>query len=209
MIESTVNRIRRNHGLEHATIHVLSEGHKKFSAQGNSDHRGFHLNIYGDVTEEEVAAAVAEAHRRLRAGERHLAVHPNCGTVLVTTAMLATLAAQAVFTFEQWRAEKTPSARAGDQVPSPSGAGASALTLLNALPSATLAVVGALIVGRPLGITLQERYTVDGNIRDLEVASIRPVALSPVTRLFQLLLTAGNRALPPHAYFVRTVGGGE
>lgn len=207
MIESTVNRIRRNHGLEHATIHVLSEGHKKFSAQGNSDHRGFHLNIYGDVTEEEVAAAVAEAHRRLRAGERHLAVHPNCGTVLVTTAMLATLAAQAVFTFEQWRAEKTPSARAGDQVPSPSGAGASALTLLNALPSATLAVVGALIVGRPLGITLQERYTVDGNIRDLEVASIRPVALSPVTRLFQLLLTAGNRALPPHAYFVRTVGG--
>ena len=83
------------------------------------------------------------------------------------------------------------------------------LNLLNALPSATLAVVGALIVGRPLGITLQERYTVDGDIRDLAVASIRPVPLSPVTRLFQLLLTAGNRALPPHAYFVRTVGGEE
>ena len=217
MITGTIARIRRNHGLEHATIHVLSEGHKRFSAQGNSDHRGFHLNIYGDVTEEEVAAAVAEAHRRLRAGERHLAVHPNCGTVLVTTAMLATLAAQAVFTFEQWRAEKTPSPnpsqRAGDQVPSPSGGGlgrgSSALTLLNALPSATLAVVGALIVGRPLGITLQERYTVDGDIRDLEIASIRPAPLSPVTRLFQLLLTAGNRALPPHAYFVRTVGGEE
>ena len=219
MINSTINRIRRNHGLEHATIHVLSEGHKRFSAQGNSDHRGFHLNIYGDVTEEEVAAAVAEAHRRLRAGERHLAVHPNCGTVLVTTAMLATLAAQAVFTFEQWRAEKKPSPnpshREGDLVPSPSGgglgrgSGSDILNLLNALPSATLAVVGALIVGRPLGITLQERYTVDGDIRDLAVASIRPVPLSPVTRLFQLLLTAGNRALPPHAYFVRTVGGEE
>lgn len=121
MINSTINRIRRNHGLEHATIHVLSEGHKRFSAQGNSDHRGFHLNIYGDVTEEEVAAAVAEAHRRLRAGERHLAVHPNCGTVLVTTALLATLAAQGVFTFEQWRAEKKPSPnpshREGDQRP--------------------------------------------------------------------------------------------
>ena len=219
-----VNRIRRNHGLEHATIHILSEGHKRFSAQGNSDHRGFHLNIYGDVTEEEVAAAVAEAHRRLRAGERHLAVHPNCGTVLVTTAMLATLAAQAVFTFEQWRAEKTPSPNQvpspsgegsgrGSSVPSPSGGGlgrgSALLNLFNALPSATLAVVGALIVGRPLGITLQERYTVDGDIRDLEVASIRPVRLSPVTRLFQLLLTAGNRALPPHAYFVRTVGGEE
>ena len=207
MITSTINRIRRNHGLEHATIHVLSESHKRFSAQGNSDHRGFHLNIYGDVTEDEVAAAVAQAHRRLRAGERHLAVHPNCGTVLVTTAMLATLAAQAVFGFEQWRADRSA------PVPSPPGRGlgrgSSLLNFTNALPGATLAVVGALIVGRPLGVTLQERYTVDGNIGDLAIASIQPVALSPVTRLFQLLLTAGNRALPPHAYFVRTVGGEE
>ena len=214
MINSTINRIRRNHGLEHATIHVLSEGHKRFSAQGNSDHRGFHLNIYGDVTEEEVAAAVTEAHRRLRAGERHLAVHPNCGTVLVTTAVLATLAAQAVLTVEQWRAEKAPAPREGDSVPSPLGgglgrgsAGSSLLNFANALPSAILAVVVALIVGRPLGLTLQERYTVDGDIRDLEITSIRPVSVSPVTRLFQLLLTANNRALPPRAYFVRTAGG--
>ena len=213
MIESTINRIRRNHGLEHATIHVLSEGHKRFSAQGNSDHRGFHLNIYGDVTEEEVAAAVTEAHRRLRAGERHLAVHPNCGTVLVTTAVLATLAAQAVLTVEQWRAEKAPAPREGDSVPSPlgggSGRGSSLLNFANALPSAILAVVVALIVGRPLGLTLQERYTVDGDIRDLAITSIRPVSVSPVTRLFQLLLTANNRALPPRAYFVRTAGGEE
>jgi hypothetical protein len=200
MIESTIHRIRRNHGLEHATIHVLSEGHKRFSAQGNSDHRGFHLNIYGDVSEEEVAAAVTEAHRRLRAGERHLAVHPNCGTVLVTTAVLATLAAQAVLSLEEWRAEKT----AAVTPPSMLERGS---TFFNALPSAILAVVGALIVGRPLGLTLQERYTVDGDIRDLEVTSIRPVSVSPITRLFQLLLTANNRALPPRAYFVRTAGG--
>src|SRR5690554_61768 len=94
MLNSPIARIRRNHGLEHATIHVLSESHKRFSAQGNSDHRGFHLNIYGDVSEEDVRAAVGEAHRRLKAGEHNLAVHPNCGTVLVTTAALATLAAQ-------------------------------------------------------------------------------------------------------------------
>lgn len=199
MVNHTVNRIRRNHGLEHATIHVLSEGHKRFSAQGNSDHRGFHLNIYGDVTEQEVAAAVAEAHRRLRAGERQLAVHPNCGTVLVTTAMLATVAAQAVFSFEQWR----------EAAPDGKGAGRGWLATANALPGATLAVVAALIVGRPLGLTLQERYTVDGNIADLEVVSIRPVAVSPVARLFQLLLTAGNSALPPKSYFVRTAGGEE
>jgi len=195
MITRTVNRIRRNHGLEHATIHVLSESRKRFSAQGNSDHRGFHLNIYGEVTPDEVRAAAAEAQRRLRAGERQLAVHPNCGTVLVTTATLATLAAQAALAWEQRRAP------AGD------GRGRSLTTAFNALPGAILAVVAALIVGRPLGLTLQERYTVDGDIADLEIASVQPVSVSPVARLFQLLLTAGNRALPPKSYFVRTVGG--
>jgi len=195
MITSTVNRIRRNHGLEHATIHVLSESHKRFSAQGNSDHRGFHLNIYGEVTPDEVRAAAAEAQRRLRAGERQLAVHPNCGTVLVTTATLATLAAQAALAWEQRRA------------PTGGGRGRSLTTAFNALPGAILAVVAALIVGRPLGLTLQERYTVDGNIADLEIVSVQPVAVSPVARLFQLLLTAGNSALPPKSYFVRTVGG--
>lgn len=195
MTTSIISRIRRNHGLEHATIHVLSENHKRFSAQGNSDHRGFHLNIYGDVGEDEVAAAVAEAHRRLRGGERQLAVHPNCGTVLVTTATLAALAAYAVFALEAWRED---SRREGGRR---KGAG------LEGLPNAILAVVVALIVGRPLGITLQERYTVDGDIGDLAVTSIRPVAPSLVTRLFHLLLTAANREMPPKAYFVRTSGG--
>jgi len=190
---SLISRIRRNHGLEHATIHVLSEGHKRFSAQGNSDHRGFHLNIYGDITEDEVNAAVDEAYRRLRAGEHHLAVHPNCGTVLVTTAALATLAAQTMLALENWREP-----RAGRVRPA---------SLANALPGAMLAVVVALIVGRPLGVRLQERYTVDGELDDLRVESVRPVPPSPVTRLFQLLLTGGNPDLRAKSYFVRTSDG--
>ncbi len=193
-MSNLISRIRRNHGLEHATIHVLSESGKRFSAQGNSDHRGFHLNIYGDVTEAEVSAAVAEAHRRLNAGERHLAVHPNCGTVLVTTAALATMAAQVVLAVENWR--------------EPNAGRVRPLSVLNALPGAMVAVVGALIVGRPLGVHLQERYTVDGDLRDLQVASVRPVPPSPITRLFHLLLTGGNPDLRAKSYFVRTVGGG-
>ncbi|MCL4804314.1 MAG: hypothetical protein KJ046_08450 [Anaerolineae bacterium] len=193
MTNSLISRIRRNHGLEHATIHVLSEGHKRFSAQGNSDHRGFHLNIYGDITEDEVNAAVDEAYRRLRAGEHHLAVHPNCGTVLVTTAALATLAAQTMLALENWREP-----RAGRVRPA---------SLANALPGAMLAVVVALIVGRPLGVRLQERYTVDGELGDLRVKSVRPVPPSPVTRLFQLLLTGGNPDLRAKSYFVRTSDG--
>lgn len=193
MAHPLLNRIRRNHGLEHATIHILSERHRGFSAQGNSDHRGFHLNVYGDIGADEVAGAVAEAHRRLTSGQHQLAVHPNCGTVLVTTAALATLAAQAVFAFDQWR-------DARGKTPGP-------LDYLNSLPGAIIAVVGALIVGRPLGIQLQERYTVDGRLGDLRVVSVQPVPPSLVTRLFQLLLTGGNRAMTPRSYFVRTTGG--
>lgn len=189
----TVARIRRNHGLEHATIHVLSERHKGFSAQGNSDHRGFHLNIYGEVSPSEVSAAVEEAHRRLNAGEHRLAVHPNCGTVLVTTAALATVAAQSMLALESWREP-----RVGRLKPA---------TLLNSLPGATIAVVGALIIGRPVGIRLQERYTVDGDLRDLQVISVREIRPSLVTRFFHLLLTGQNRSLPPKAYFVQTAGG--
>ncbi len=194
-----ITRIRRNHGLEHATIHVLSEGHKRFSAQGNSDHRGFHLNIYGDVGEAEVAAAVDEAQRRLRAGERQLAVHPNCGTVLVTTAALATVAAQAMYALEERRSRGESRVKNATQ-----SHDLGLMGWFNALPGAMLAVVLALIVGRPLGLTLQERYTVDGDLGDLHVVDVRRVPLSLVARLFHLLLTAGNRTLPPASYFVRT-----
>lgn len=200
-----VTRIRRNHGLEHATIHVLSEGHKRFSAQGNSDHRGFHLNIYGEVSEAEVAAAVDEAQRRLRAGERHLAVHPNCGTVLVTTAALATVAAQVMYALEERRAQAELRVTSDElRVKSGRPANWDIVSWLNALPSAMLAVVLALIVGRPLGVTLQERYTVDGDLGELHVVDVRRVPLSLVARLFHFLLAAGNRALPPASYFVRT-----
>ncbi len=193
MASDILSRVKRNHGLEHATIHVLSEGHQRFSAQGHSDHRGFHLNIYGEVSAAEVEAAVTEAHRRLNAGQHHLAVHPNCGTVLVTTAALATLAAQAALAIENMREP-----RAGRVRP---------VTLLNALPGATVAVVGALIVGRPLGVRLQERYTVDGDLGDLRVAAVREIAPSIITRLFQLLLTGGNPDLRAKSYFIQTTGG--
>lgn len=184
---SIISRVRRNHGLEHATIHVLSERHHGFSAQGNSGPTGFRLNIYGDVSEDDVRAAVDEAYRRLQGGEHGLAVHPNCGTVLVTTATLATLAAQTVFSIEQ-RRERTGQSRT--------------VTFANAIPAAIIAVVGALIVGRPLGIELQARYTVDGRLGPLRVDEVRRVSPSPVTRLFQLLLTGGGKAAT--SYAIRT-----
>lgn len=177
MLTNTINRIRRNHALEHATIHVLSEKYKNFSAQGNSTHAGFYLNIYGNLPDGAVADAVQEAYTRLKRGEHHLGVHPNCGTVLLTTATLATLAAQATFSLEQRRQKRSSM---------------DLTTLCNTLPSAILAVVVALIVSRPLGIALQARYTVDSHLADLQVVQVRQISPSPVTRLFQLLLGQGR-----------------
>jgi hypothetical protein len=140
-----------------------------------------------------VTAAVEEAHRRLKGGEHNLAVHPNCGTVLVTTAALATMAAQAILALDHWR--------------EPRGSHLKPTTLLNSLPGAMVAVVGALIVGRPLGLQLQERYTVDGDLRDLRIVSVSQTPPSIVTRLFHLLLTGNNHRLPPSSYFIQTTGG--
>ncbi|MCP5100019.1 MAG: hypothetical protein GY943_31075 [Chloroflexi bacterium] len=191
MLTQTLSRIRRNHGLEHATIHVLSEKHRNFSAQGNSDHRGFHLNIYGDITEEDVYNAVEEAYTRMKKGEHQLAVHPNCGTVLLTTATMATLAAITTFTLEQKRQK---------------GSSMSLSVLANALPTAVLAVVISLIVSRPVGVQLQAKYTVEGDLQNMKLVSVRKIQPSPITRLFQFLLTAGRGQLKATAYKIETVG---
>lgn len=191
MLNQLISRVRRNHGLEHATIHMLSKKHTGFSAQGHSDHRGFHLNVFGDIQEADVVEAVEEAYRRMKGGEHQLAVHPNCGTVLLTTATMATLAAQTGLGLEQKR-------QRSDKM--------NWSVLLNGLPTAVLAVIVALIVSKPVGIYLQARYTTEGNLGEMQIKSIRKIAPSPVTRLFQLLLTGGSKQLQATAYKIETVG---
>ena len=51
--KSPISRIRRNHGLEHATIHVLSEANPRRRLIGRSDYGGFWL--LGEVSTEELA----------------------------------------------------------------------------------------------------------------------------------------------------------
>lgn len=190
MINNFISRTRRNHGLEHATIHVLSEKYKNFSAQGNSTHQGFFLNIYGDLPEQAVTEAVEEAYRRMKGGETQLAVHPNCGTVLLTTATMVVLASQAALWVEQKRYKRI---------------GSSLSMLLNGLPAAVLAGVLALIVSRPVGLAIQEKYTTEGNLGDLRITRIRKINPSLVTRFFHLLLASG-RALDMKAYQIETSG---
>lgn len=81
-----VKRVRRNHGLEHATIHLLNR--QGYTLSGRANLGGF--AIYGPVPSDKVEAAARQALRRMQGGQSHLAVHPNCGTNLVVSGLLTT-----------------------------------------------------------------------------------------------------------------------
>ncbi len=145
-----ISRIRRNHGLEHATIHLLTRKYPKTSLAGHSDAGGFWL--MGDVPTTAVWEAAQEALNRMRAGEHDLAVHPNCGTNFVTTGSAAGVAA-AVAMF---------------------GAGRRWRDKLERLPLAMTFATVTLILAQPLGFLLQERVTTSGHPGDLEIMDVVP-----------------------------------
>ena len=141
-----VRRTRRNHGLEHATIHVLSARFPGRSVAGRSTPHGFY--IYGNVAAEDVASAAEEALRRMRGGEPHLAIHPGCGTNYLTSGAFAGLGAFAALSVggrSRW--ERLP----------------------NAIMAATL----GLFLAAPIGPLLQARVTTTGEMADLEIVSVR------------------------------------
>jgi len=144
-----VSSTRRNHGLEHATLHILSQRHSGLSLAGHSSSTGFWL--LGDVPTEEVRSAVNEALERMRAGEHNLAVHANCGTNFVTAGTVAGLAgAAAMF-----------------------GVGGRTKDKIERLPlAASLATIG-LILAQPLGLLVQERITTSGHPGNLQVVDIK------------------------------------
>ncbi len=141
---------RRNHGLEHATIHIL--GRSRYRLSGSSHDRGFIL--YGTVPTEQVESAVQEALQRLKAGEHKLAVHPNCGTNLVVFSFLATLLA--------WLGFGGSSRRRGWQ----------------RFPMMMLLMMSIALFSTPLGLSLQKHFTTEGELGDMELVSITPETMS-------------------------------
>ena len=144
-----ITKIRRNHGLEHATIHLLSRRNNNLSLVGRSDWSGF--TLYGSVDTAEVRHAAIEALQRLRRGESDLAVHPRCGTVLATTGLFTGLAAFLAVSLD---------GAAGRRF------------RWGSIPAVVLAATAAAILAQPIGMLFQKRVTVSGVPGNLEIKDI-------------------------------------
>jgi len=95
-------RIRQNHAIEHASMHILSRRIPGLSLFAFSDWTGF--TIVGHVSTTALSDAVSEGLLRLRGGEASLAIHPNCGTNLaVPLGVSGGLLAAALSLPRSWR----------------------------------------------------------------------------------------------------------
>ncbi len=146
-----VRQTRRNHALEHATIHILSARFPNHSLAGHSNPTGFF--ILGDLPTEHIREAVSEALKRLQNGESGLAIHPGCGTNYIVSGGLAAL-------FAFWGMSGTKNNRQRwERFP--------LLVMLSAL---------AFMVGQQLGPVLQKQITTEPNPGELTILDISPVA---------------------------------
>jgi len=141
-------RTRRNHGLEHATIHVLSSRVRGLQMAGRSDAKGFVL--IGECETPTVVSAVSDALSRMKRGEQSLAVHPNCGTNFVTAGYLTTITALLLTRGDNRRENG----------------------FFDRMPTLLMGMIAAVMVSQPLGMWLQKHITTDSNPGNLEVLSI-------------------------------------
>lgn len=142
------SRVRRNHALEHATLAVLTEKNPRLRMAGYSDPKGFWLA--GEIETEKVEEAVQQALQRMRSGESDLAVHPHCGTNLVTTGFLA----GALGWLGMLNSGRTYRER------------------MERLPLVISLVTLGMMVAQPLGPKVQEHVTTSADMSGMEVVRI-------------------------------------
>jgi hypothetical protein len=145
-----VSRIRRNHGLEHATINILTALFPHQPLAGYSYPGGFF--ILGDIPTNYLRDAAVQALVRMENGERFLAIHPNCGTNYAVSGFVVGALAWLGMAGAKNKRDKV------ERLP---------LIL-------TLATLG-LIASQPLGQMVQERITTSGDPQGLSIVDVFPI----------------------------------
>lgn len=153
MLKELIDAVRRNHALEHATVSVLlSRLGPTFRVVGRATRDGFYL--YGDLPTDEVAAASAEALRRLQRGEDYLAISPLCGTNIAVGGILAGISALLAL-------------------------GANPPQRLDRLPNVCMAAMLGIIAAQPIGRLVQKHLTTDPDLSGMTILGVKEHGRGP------------------------------
>jgi hypothetical protein len=140
--------VKQNHALEHATIVLLSRKFPEVRLSGISFAAGFF--VFGDVPTDEVGRCAEQALYLLRTTQPELAVHERCGTNLAVSALLTGLSAMSVARLRR------PYGSANNVI---------------------LASTAAIILARPLGLTVQRYITTQTPNDSMTIQGVRPLTV--------------------------------
>jgi hypothetical protein len=146
-----ISATRRNHGLEHAAIHLLAERFPDRSFAGHSNPTGFFL--IGDASTKDVRECVSQALSRMQNGEASLAVHPGCGTNYAVLGGLVSFLALLGFVGTRDSRERW-----------------------DRLPFVMILTTLGLIFGQPLALLTQKHVTTSGDPEGLEIVDVYQVS---------------------------------
>nr|BBH91482.1 hypothetical protein KTC_62330 [Thermosporothrix sp. COM3] len=138
--------VKQNHALEHATIVLLSRQYPEVRLSGISFAAGFFA--FGNVPTEAILPAAEEALHLLRTTHPDMAVHERCGTNLAVAGILSGLAAMAIARL------KRPYSTANNVI---------------------LASTAALVLARPLGLTIQRFVTTQTPNSSMRILEVKPM----------------------------------
>ena len=145
-----LSRIRRNHGLEHATINILSQHFPNRRLAGYSFPGGFF--ILGDIPTADLREAVIQALVRMNNGEQTLAIHDHCGTNYTASGFIAGLLAWLGMAGANSKRDK-----------------------VERLPLVIALATFGFIASQPLGPMLQQRVTTSGDPQGMSIVDVFPI----------------------------------
>ena len=139
--------VKQNHALEHATI-VMLEKKLDVHLSGVSTALGFF--IFGEVATAEILPVAQEALNVLRTTNPELAINPRCGTNLAVAGILTGLSAMTVARMRR-----------------PFGNANNVIT----------ASTAALVLARPVGLTVQRYITTQTPNESMRVVKVTPMTV--------------------------------
>lgn len=140
--------VKQNHALEHATIVLLSRQFPDVRLAGISFAAGFF--VFGELPTEVILPTAEEALTLLRTTSPEMAIHERCGTNLAVTGVLTGLAAMTVAKMRR---------------------------PYNTVNNVILATTAALILARPLGLTVQRYVTTQTPNDSMVITGVRALTV--------------------------------